>query len=155
MSIDWENWSPGNRGAAELAAKTDWLENGITKQRILFEGSKEIDLNSFAAIVAEEIALGSSESKIVKRIRNEMAVEKELAKSIVHFATTLAISEDSLARYLESGIEYVEWLGGSCCPACDENDGTKVKIGKKFNSGHAIPPACGYCICSISPYFAQ
>jgi len=108
MSIDWENWSPGNRGAAEIAAKTDWLENGILKQGLSFEGSKEINLNSFAVIVAEEIALGSSESKIIKRIRNEMAVEKELAKSIVHFATTLATSEDSIARYLESGIEFVE-----------------------------------------------
>ena len=154
MSIDWENWSPGNSGAAAIAGKPDWLENGLLKQGLTFEGSKEINLNSFAAIVAEEIALGSSESKIIKRIKIEMEVEKELAKSIVHFSTTLALSEDSMARYLESGVEYVEWLGGSCCSVCDENDGTKVKMGKKFKSGHVIPPGCNYCICSISPYIA-
>lgn len=153
MTIDWENWSPGNPGAAEIAAKHDWLENGIRIQGLSFQGLEEIDLNAFAAIVSEEIAIGSSESKIIKRIRGAIGVEKELAKSLVHFATTLATSEDSIARYVEGGVENVEWLGGSCCTTCDLNDGTSVKTGDKFNSGHVIPPGCNYCICSISPFF--
>lgn len=146
----WDNWEPGNKKAAELSHSGEWLIDGFKRQKVEMPEVVSEKLDEISKIISEEVAKGSAESQLIKRLKSEVSLNSEDAKTVGHFGAHLAVTQSSLNDYLESNVTKVEWLG-PCCELCDENEGISVPINTPFPTGHLYPPACEYCLCAISP----
>lgn len=152
MSIDWSTWKPGDTDAEFIASAPGWLAEGLSNQKIIFPGADKVHLDEVAKIVATGLGIGSAESKIAKEVVNQLSLEKELAKSLTHFAMALAMCQRALGEYEYAKGAKIQWDSAGCCNVCDKNDGKVIEAGKVFPSGHQFPPACEYCICDIMPF---
>jgi hypothetical protein len=152
MTIDWSTWKPGDTDAEFIASTPGWLAEGLKNQKISFPGAETVQLDEVAKIVALGLGSGSAESKIVKEVVNQLSLEKELAKSLTHFAMALAMCQRALGEYEYAKGAKIQWDSAGCCDKCDQNDGKVIEAGKTFPSGHQFPPACEYCICDIMPF---
>ena len=148
---NWNTWEPGNKAAGDVATSGQWLSEGFAEHEVAIPPASKEELDAVAKIVSEEMAKGSAEAVAIKRVKTEVGLATDTARTIVHFGMSLSAAQSSLARYLDSGVENVKWLGG-CCEVCDANDNIHVPINSPFPSGHLLPPACDYCICALSPF---
>ena len=149
---DWGNWRPGNSRAGSKAKNGDWLAYGFKKQGVRMPDIDPKLLDSVVKIIEEELSKGSAQTTFIKRVKNELGLEKQDAEVLICFGSALATEESNMNDYLESSVETVVWLGGGCCSVCDKNDGKVIPINQPFPSGHFLPPACSSCICTISPH---
>ena len=152
MTIDWSTWEPGDTDAEFIASTPGWLAEGLRNQKISFPGADKVELDEVAKIVALGLGSGSAESKTVKEVVSQLSIDKELAKSLTHFAMALAMCQRALGEYEYAKGAKIQWDSAGCCDKCDKNDGEVIEAGKTFQSGHQFPPACDYCICDIMPF---
>lgn len=76
------------------------------------------------------------------------------SRMIARTETADALSQASLDRMQEMGIEGKQWVRGSSypCDICDGNEADGViPINQAFSSGHLNPPGHPNCVCALAP----
>lgn len=171
MGINWDNWKPGNRAAANLLRPPRGLSDLMDRSGVTVQGLNRTSLDRIGTALANALAKGETPSTAVPTILEEIAGNRErLARQLgidvddilddSERALTIAQTEMSRAvavasreLYQESGVELVEWLVADPCDLCQENaDVSPIGIGDTFPSGDTEPPAHPNCVCDIAPY---
>ena len=124
MTIDWSTWKPGDTDAEFIASAPGWLAEGLRNQKISFPGADSVQLDAVAKIVALGLGSGSAESKTVKEVVSQLSIDKDLAKSLTHFAMALAMCQRALGEYEYAKGAKIQWDSAGCCDKCNQNDGT-------------------------------
>lgn len=171
MGINWDNWKPGNRAAANLLKPPRGLSDLMDRSGVTVQGLNRTSLDRIGTALANALAKGETPSAAVPTILEEIQGDRErLARQLgidvddilddSERALTIAQTEMSRAvavasreLYEESGVELVEWLVADPCDLCQENaDVSPIGIGDTFPSGDTEPPAHPNCVCDIAPY---
>ena len=74
------------------------------------------------------------------------------AQMIARTETNDALSQASMDKMRDMGIDGKEWLTGDPCEICAANEADGVIPREQaFSSGHVRPPAHPNCNCSLAP----
>lgn len=148
--INWETWKPGDKGAALLLNPPKAFQNLLQSQGITLKGFSDTTLKDLGNALGEAIELGLDAKTSAKNIMNHVASPAR-ALSIAITEQNRAISEATKQRYLESGLEKMQWLVFDPCDICAKNENVEVVIGRPFPSGDEQPPAHPHCRCALAP----
>lgn len=156
LSIDWNNWSPGNEAASLLVSPPGALASLLAKRKIEIKNIMDTTLDRIGTILADGLAVGSTSVTVAKEfIRAGIEGIAENPSRALTIATTemsAAMNTASVETYQDLSVEMVEWLGIEPCEEiCLDNDGQQVPIGDAFASGDTEPPAHPNCRCVILP----
>ena len=167
INTNWDNWSPGNRGAAALVSPPkglrDLLERNVSKPATI-DGMTNTLLDRIGTRLADGLNVGATASttaralltdeKIGAAIRENVNVAINDSARALMIATTeysRAFNVSNVDNYGELGVEQVEWLALDPCDLCADNDGVVVTLGEAFPSEDTEPPAHPNCRCTILP----
>jgi hypothetical protein len=148
--VDWSTWKPGDKASALLLNPPRAFQRLLTNAGITLKGFSDTTLTDIGNAVGEAIELGLNAKTSAKNIMNHVA-NPARALSIAITEQNRAISTATSNRYLEAGLEKMQWLVFDPCKICAENANQVVSIGAPFPSGDTQPPAHPHCRCALAP----
>jgi hypothetical protein len=148
--VDWSKWKPGDAVSALLLKPPRAFQQLLQSQGITFKGFSDTTLTDIGNAIGEAITLGLDAKASAKLIRNHVASPAR-ALTIAITEQNRAISQATVNRYREAGLQQQEWLVFEPCKICAENANQKVNIGTPFPSGDLQPPAHPHCRCALAP----
>lgn len=152
MGINWDNWKPGNRAAANLIKPPRGLSNLLDRRGVTIQGVNRTTLDRIGTILGRALATGATPASVRDEL-DDFFDDSERALTIAQTEMSSAVSVASRELYEESGAELIEWLVADPCDTCQENaDVSPIGIGDVFPSGDTEPPAHPNCVCDIAPY---
>lgn len=148
--INWETWTPGNRGAAELLSPKGGLQTLLDNARITIDGVSNTKLDRIGTVLAQALNEGKTPSQVAIMV-DTVVDDPQQALVIAQTEMSRAVVQSELAQYADSGVEMVEWLVADPCPECAENeDASPIALGDEWPNGDA--PVHPNCMCDIAPY---
>lgn len=147
----WDNWEPGNKNAAGISSKIDNKE--LANLLVAFGMSPDDVKGTWDLLlkIAEEVLVSGKPPRAAAKSLDMTDFWKKHQNQVQTVVSYMQITSN-IAEYRASGIKKVEWLGTNPdCEICSVNADVKVKIGKKFPSGHFFPPAHEECACDLAP----
>jgi hypothetical protein len=148
--VDWDKWTPGNRGAAELVRPKGGLEKLITSRGIIVDDVLQTKLNRIGTVLASALEQGVT-PKQVSILVDQVVDDPAQALTIAQTEMSAAVVQSELQDYRDSGVEMVEWLVADPCDECQENeDASPISIDESWPNGDA--PVHPNCMCDIAPY---
>jgi hypothetical protein len=174
-SIDWKNWKPGNRAAAQLVRPSGGLQSLLDRRGVTIQGINGTTLDRIGTLLAKALQEGVSPSEIAPAVSHwlgeaegaraqyledkwtadvdNILTDSERALMIAQTEMSSAVSVAARELYQETGVELVEWLVADPCDECQENaDVSPIGIDDTFPSGDTEPPAHPNCVCDLAPY---
>ena len=148
--VDWSTWKPGDKASALLLNPPRAFQRLLTNAGITLKGFSDTTLTDIGNAIGEAIELGLDAKTSAKNILNHVA-NPARALSIAITEQNRAISTATSNRYLEAGLEKMEWLVFQPCNICAKNANQIVSIGAPFPSGDTQPPAHPHCRCALAP----
>lgn len=148
--VDWSKWKPGDRLSALILKPPRAFQRLLQRQGITFKDFSDTTLTDIGNAIGEAITLGLSADQAAKRIMTHVA-NPARALSIAITEQNRAISEATVARYEEFGLEKQRWLVFEPCKKCAQNAGEVRRLREPFPSGDAQPPAHPNCRCALAP----
>ena len=175
MGINWDNWKPGNRAAANLLRPSRGLSDLLDRSGVTIQGLNQTTLDRIGTVLARGLQEGAAPSQFTQAISeilgeatgaradylenkweadiDDILNDSQRALTIAQTEMSRAVAVASRELYEESGVELVEWLVADPCDLCQENaDVSPIGIGDTFPSGDTEPPAHPNCVCDIAPY---
>ena len=149
-TVDWSKWKPGDAVAALLLKPPRAFQQLLQAQGITFKGFSDTTLTDIGNAIGEAIHLGLDAKRSAKLITQHVA-NPARALSIAITEQNRAISQATVNRYREAGLQEQEWLVFEPCEICAKNANQKVQIGAPFPSGDTQPPAHPHCRCALAP----
>jgi SPP1 gp7 family putative phage head morphogenesis protein len=150
VTVDWDNWKPGDRAAALMLQRPKAFQEILNSTNITIRGLTQTSITDIGNSLAEAIELGLDASSAALLIgRNVASPARALTIAITE--QNRVISAATMARYKEAGLEKQEWAVSDPCNICAKNDGAVVPIGTSFPSGDTQPPAHPHCRCVLLP----
>jgi len=147
----WDDWQPGNEGAAALVDPSGGLQSLLDRSGITIDDLINTTYDRIGTALAISISQGLPVSETAKAI-NERLRDPARAMVIARTETCRAVVESSVSEYRDAGVTQVEWLGGDpCTEICEQNVGVIVTLGEDFPSGDEYPPAHPNCVCDVAP----
>ena len=146
----WDNWQPGNEGAAALVDPPNGLQSLLDSRGITVQGISDSMLDRIGTQLGASLSQGlgiQETANMVNGVLNDPARAMVIART----ETANALIQSNLEQYRAEGVESLEWLVGDPCDVCAENDGVIVALGDDFPSGDAEPPAHPNCVCDVAP----
>jgi hypothetical protein len=122
----------------------------LQSQGITFKGFSDTTLTDIGNAIGEAIHLGLDAKQSAKLIANHVASPAR-ALSIAITEQNRAISQATVNRYKEAGLQQHQWLVFQPCAICATNANQIVNIGTPFPSGDLQPPAHPHCRCALAP----
>jgi len=148
--VDWSKWKAGDAVSALLLKPPRAFQQLLQSQGIVFKGFSDTTLTDIGNAIGEAIELGLDAKRSAKNILNHVA-NPARALSIAITEQNRAISQATVNRYRDAGLQEMEWLVFEPCDKCAQNAGKKVRLGAPFPSGDAQPPAHPNCRCALAP----
>jgi hypothetical protein len=148
--VDWSKWKPGDAVAALLLKPPRAFQELFQSQGITFKGFSDTTLTEIGNALGEAIHLGLDAKQSAKLIANHVASPAR-ALSIAITEQNRAISQATVNRYKDAGLQQHEWLVFDPCVTCAKNANIKENIGAPFPSGDTQPPAHPHCRCVLAP----
>ena len=150
LKIDWDNWKPGNRAAANLVNPPNALRRLLDSRGVTIQGINNTTLNRIGTRLADGLNAGVSRKEMAKLV-NEVLDDSERALVIAGTEMSSAVVQASKELYADSGVEQIEWLASNPCDECQENnDQSPIGIDEQWINGD--PPVHPNCFCDIAPY---
>lgn len=150
LKIDWDNWKPGNRAAANLVNPPNALRRLLDSRGVTIQGINNTTLNRIGTRLADGLNAGVSRKEMAKLV-NEVLNDSERALVIAGTEMASAVVQASKELYADSGVEQIEWLASNPCDECQENnDQSPIGIDEQWINGD--PPVHPNCFCDIAPY---
>jgi hypothetical protein len=150
LKIDWDNWKPGNRAAANLVKPPNALRRLLDSRGVTIQGINNTTLNRIGTRLADGLNAGVSRKEMAKLV-NEVLNDSERALVIAGTEMASAVVQASKELYADSGVEQIEWLASNPCDECQENnDQSPIGIDEQWINGD--PPVHPNCFCDIAPY---
>jgi len=146
----WDNWQPGNEGAAALVDPPKGLQSLLNARGITLQGITDSMLDRIGTQLGVSLSQGlgiQETANMVNGVLNDPARAMVIART----ETADALIQSNLEQYRTEGVGALEWLVGDPCDVCAENDGQIVLIGEDFPSGDTEPPAHPNCVCDVAP----
>ena len=169
--INWKDWKPGNKAAANLLNPPRGLSTLMDSRGVTLTGIRGTTIDRIGTQLAYALQQGLPPKEIApaiegilaplrERIANELSAnidsllsDSERALNIAQTEMSRAVSVAARDQYENSGVEMVEWLVAEGCDDCQENaDVSPILIDDTFPSGDTEPPAHPNCMCSLAPY---
>jgi len=153
----WKDWKPGNKRAAAMAKRKNFVSEILMRQKIVIPGIEQLDLREVGRVCSDALSKGFGYDKTSKLLRQELnhpilSGAEGISLEIAWVVCATAAEEANYESYYDLGVDEVEWIGSAdCCAICSLNIGQKVKVGSPFKSGHLFPPCCLSCPCSTTP----
>ena len=148
--VDWSKWKAGDAVSALLLKPPRAFQQLLQSQGIVFKGFSDTTLTDIGNAIGEAIELGLDAKTSAKNILNHVA-NPARALSIAITEQNRAISQATVNRYRDAGLQEMEWLVFQPCDKCKENENKKVRLGAPFPSGDTQPPAHPNCRCALAP----
>jgi hypothetical protein len=150
LKMDWKNWRPGNRAAANLVNPPNGLRRLLDGRGIKIQDLSTTTLNRIGTALAEGLMRGSTRQAIAEDLAYILGDDAR-ALMIAGTEMSSAVVQASRDLYADSGVEQVQWLVADPCDECQENyDASPIDIGEQFPNGD--PPVHPNCMCDIAPY---
>jgi SPP1 gp7 family putative phage head morphogenesis protein len=150
VSVDWDNWKPGDRAATLMLQRPKAFQQILDSTNVTIRGLTRTSITDIGNSLAEAIDLGLDASSAALLIgRNVASPARALTIAITE--QNRVISAATMERYKEAGLEKQEWAVSDPCDICAKNDGAIVPIGTSFPSGDTQPPAHPHCRCVLLP----
>jgi len=176
--INWKDWKPGNRAAANLVSPKGGLSKLIANRGVTIQGIRGTTLDRIGTQLAYALQKGLPPSTVSGTIADligapsearagyllqlgydavtAVTTDYERALMIAQTEMSSAVSVANRDIYESSGVEQVEWLTADPCDICQENeDVSPIGIDETFPSGDTEPPAHPNCVCDIAPYVVE
>jgi len=150
VSVDWDNWKPGDRAATLMLQRPKAFQQILDSTNVTIRGLTRTSITDIGNSLAEAIDLGLDASSAALLISRNVASPAR-ALTIAITEQNRVISAATMARYKEAGLEKQEWAVSDPCDICAKNDGAIVPIGTSFPSGDTQPPAHPHCRCVLLP----
>ena len=150
VSVDWDNWKPGDKAATLLLQRPKAFQQILDATNITIRGLTKTSITDIGNSLAEAIDLGLDASSAALLI-NRSVGSPARALTIAITEQNRVISVATMERYKEAGLEKQEWAVSDPCDICAKNDGAIVPIGTSFPSGDTQPPAHPHCRCVLLP----
>jgi len=150
VSVDWDNWQPGDRAATLMLQRPKAFQEILDSTNVTIRGLTQTTITDIGNSLAEAIDLGLDASSAALLISRNVASPAR-ALTIAITEQNRVISAATMARYKEAGLEKQEWAVSDPCDICAKNDGAVVPIGTSFPSGDTQPPAHPHCRCVLLP----
>jgi len=150
VSVDWDNWKPGDRAATLMLQRPKAFQEILDSTNVTIRGLTRTSITDIGNSLAEAIDLGLDASSAALLISRNVASPAR-ALTIAITEQNRVISAATMERYKEAGLEKQEWAVSDPCDICAKNDGTIVPIGTSFPSGDTQPPAHPHCRCVLLP----
>jgi len=153
----WKDWKPGNKRAAAMAKRKNFVSEILMRQKIVIPGIEQLDLREVGRVCSDALSKGFGYDKTSKLLQQELnhpilSGSEGISLEIAWVVCATAAEEANYESYYDLGVDEVEWIGSAdCCAICTLNIGQKVKVGSPFKSGHLFPPCCLNCRCSTTP----
>jgi SPP1 gp7 family putative phage head morphogenesis protein len=150
VSVDWDNWKPGDRAATLMLQRPKAFQQILDSTNVTIRGLTRTSITDIGNSLAEAIDLGLDASSAALLISRNVASPAR-ALTIAITEQNRVISAATMERYKEAGLEKQEWAVSDPCDICAKNDGAIVPIGTSFPSGDTQPPAHPHCRCVLLP----
>jgi SPP1 gp7 family putative phage head morphogenesis protein len=150
VSVDWDNWKPGDRAATLMLQRPKAFQQILDSTNVTIRGLTQTSITDIGNSLAEANDLGLDASSAALLISRNVASPAR-ALTIAITEQNRVISAATMARYKEAGLEKQEWAVSDPCDICAKNDGAVVPIGTSFPSGDTQPPAHPHCRCVLLP----
>lgn len=148
--VNWDTWTPGNRGAAELLKPKGGLQTLLDNRGVVIDGITNTKMDRIGTILANALEQGVT-PKQVSILVDQIVDDPAQALMIAQTEMSNAVVQSELADYRDSGVEMVEWLVADPCDECAENeDASPISIDESWPNGDA--PVHPNCMCDIAPY---
>jgi SPP1 gp7 family putative phage head morphogenesis protein len=155
LSQNWDDWTPGNRGAAELVEPPGGLRNLLDRGQADIKGIDDTTLDRIGTNLADALNTGSAFTTLADTLLRDNMLntinDPQRAQTIAVTEMSRALNTSAMNSYKEYGVEKVEWLALEPCDDCEENDGEVRAIDEDFPSGDTEPPVHPNCRCTILP----
>jgi len=130
----------------------EWAEKHCAT---LIKGMNEETKSQLVKVISDGIANKRGIPGLSRDIRKSFdGMGKYRSQLIARTETANALSQASLDRMEEMGIEGKEWVtaGGDVCEICLENEAMGIiPFDSTFPSGDSAPPAHPSCCCALAP----
>jgi len=172
--IDWNDWKPGNKAAANLLKPEGGLRDLMESRQVTLTGIKGTTLDRIGTELARGLQKGLPPSQVAPAVEgilaplrekiaselnaniDDLMSDSQRALTIAQTEMSRAVSVASRQEYNDLGVEMVEWLVAEPCDDCAENEAVSpIPINDTFPSGDTEPPAHPNCMCSLAPYVAD
>jgi hypothetical protein len=150
VSVDWDNWKPGDRAATLMLQRPKAFQQILDSTNVTIRGLTRTSITDIGNSLAEAIELGLDASSAALLISRNVASPAR-ALTIAITEQNRVISAATMERYKEAGLEKQEWAVSDPCDICAKNDRVIVPIGTSFPSGDTQPPAHPHCRCVLLP----
>jgi SPP1 gp7 family putative phage head morphogenesis protein len=155
---DWGSWTPGDAKAARLMLDADGRLDGLRamleRAGVSIASIAEHRLDALAAVLHTSLGEGWSGARLAAALRSVLD-DSRWARMVATTETARAVSQASLGRYRDNGVEAKEWMSAEdqrVCKICNENEGDgPIALDAYFNSGDDAPPGHPDCRCAIAP----
>lgn len=148
--VNWSKWKPGDEAQSLLIRTPGALALLQAQAGFTWKGFSDTTLNDLGNAIGEAISLGLDAKRSAKNIMNHVA-NPARALTIAITEQNRAISQSTMRRYREAGLQQMEWLVFDPCKICAQNANMVVNIGQQFPSGDQRPPAHPNCRCALAP----
>ncbi len=150
LKMDWKNWRPGNRAAANLVKPPNGLKRLLDGRGVKIQDLSTTTLNRIGTALAEGLMRGSTRRVIAEDLAYILGDDAR-ALMIAGTEMSSAVVQASKDLYADSGVEQVQWLVADPCDECQENlDQSPIGIDEEWINGD--PPVHPNCMCDIAPY---
>lgn len=150
----WDNWSPGNEGAAALVDPPNGLRDLLDRAGVDIKGMDATTYDRMGSVLAVSLSQGMGADETA-RLLSGVVNDPARAMVIARTETARAVVQSNLAEYKDAGVSQLEWLVADPCEICAENDGEIVNVGDEFPSGDEYPPAHPNCVCDVAPVIEE
>jgi SPP1 gp7 family putative phage head morphogenesis protein len=128
----------------------DWAKEHCAKLVTKMDDETKARL---AQVVADAIENKRGIPGLARDLRNTFDnMSKFRSKMIARTETNAALSQGSLKRMQDMGIDGKEWVTSDPCEICAANgDEGVIPVDQAFSSGDDAPPAHPNCVCALAP----
>jgi len=160
FDVDWGDWTPGHRSAAEALLEPGGLERLLYQSNVMIKSIANHRLDQIGRILGEGIARGDTPEEIARTLRERVLNNRAWAHRIAITETNRAMSYASVLTYRDSGMAHKGWITAfdqTVCAICLNNEWEApgipriVPIDQLFPSGDPWPPAHPHCRCAPIP----
>lgn len=155
--IDWDNWRPGNRAAAEMVSPSGSLRRLLDERYIRIQEMNRTTLDRIGTILGRGLEEGVTRDTLANELRyniDELLDDPARATMIAQTEMSRAVVESNLDMYSEMGVEYLEYLVADPCDECAENEqASPIPVGSSWPNGN--PPVHPNCMCDVAPYIVD
>jgi len=156
-TIDWANWRPGNRAAAQLISPKGSLRNLLDARNLTIQELNNTTIDRIGTILGRGLYEGATRDQMAKDLQFEIdEMLDDPARSVIIAQTEMsrAVVESNLETYRETNVEYLEYLVADPCDDCSENlAASPIPIDGSWPNGN--PPVHPNCMCDVAPYIVN